>query len=200
MCGAPLKLDQANFFLAHLCPILNCGARFSVPSNLKRHVKGHKSTGSQPRGRKRRSAARREVSPKPRHHALQERKNAQPPCPESLRGMHNLNDLSSRPPFKMPEGVAVVPLPTPLPAIRPRGHPGDENYEERDSFFYARETDQPTPYHPLMWKMRRVLPGPLPSQAELEGRARGARGARGAYGFGDSLSELREWGDDRHRV
>ncbi|KAG8732478.1 hypothetical protein FRC11_013343 [Ceratobasidium sp. 423] len=82
----------------------------------------------------------------------------------------------------MPEGAAS--LPAPLPPARPHGHPGDENYEDRDSFFYAQETDQPTPYHPIMWKLRQTLPGPLPSQADREARA------RGAYGFGGILPGL----------
>ncbi|KAF8679442.1 Major Facilitator [Rhizoctonia solani] len=132
----------------HICPIPNCGSRFSVSSNLKRHVKNHKSPGSQPRGRKKRNVARKEDAPKPQSRALQERKNVQPLCPESLRGMRNFKVLSSRPPYKMPKEVAT--LCAPLPAVRPHGCPGDENYEERDSFFYAQEADQPTPYHPLM--------------------------------------------------
>ncbi|ELU41714.1 MFS_1 domain-containing protein [Rhizoctonia solani AG-1 IA] len=122
--------------------------RETVSSNLKRHVKNHKSPGSQPRGRKKRNVARKEDAPKPQSRALQERKNLQPLCPESLRGMRNFKVLSSRPPYKMPKEVAT--LCAPLPAVRPHGCPGDENYEERDSFFYAQEADQPTPYHPLM--------------------------------------------------
>ncbi|QRW19292.1 C2H2 zinc finger [Rhizoctonia solani] len=56
----------------HICPIPNCGSRFSVSSNLKRHVKNHKSPGSQPRGRKKRNVARKEDAPKPQSRALQD--------------------------------------------------------------------------------------------------------------------------------
>ncbi|CAE6396114.1 unnamed protein product [Rhizoctonia solani] len=153
----------------HLCPVENCGKRFTVSSNLRRHASTHGLQGSEtaPRGqRKKATAARKEQPSKPRPRALQERKNVQTWCPESLRGMHNFKSLSSRPPFEMPEGV--TPAPAPLPGksaigcisrvkltnylgflvVRPHGYPGDENYEDRDSFFYARNTDQVRPYHP----------------------------------------------------
>ncbi|KDN50160.1 hypothetical protein RSAG8_01496, partial [Rhizoctonia solani AG-8 WAC10335] len=127
----------------HLCPVKSCGSRFSVSSNLKRHVKRHNLSGlgPVPRAQRKKTTAARKGSEKRRPRVLQERKNVQPWCPESLRGMRNAKSLSSRPPFEMLERTA--PLRAPLPAVRPHGQLGDENYEDRDSFFYARETDQP---------------------------------------------------------
>ncbi|KAH7344973.1 hypothetical protein B0J17DRAFT_637812 [Rhizoctonia solani] len=179
----------------HLCPVKGCGKRFSVSSNLRRHVKSHDPQGLGPvphRRRKKAAAAHKEQPEKPRPRPLQERKNVQSWCPESLSRMHNAKSLSSRPPFEMPGGIA--PAPAPLPVVRPHGQPGDENYEDRDSFFYARNTDQLRPYHPDVWGMRPTLPGPLPSQVGRE------VGTRGADGYGGTLSRLGTWLGDHHQV
>ncbi|KAB5594722.1 hypothetical protein CTheo_1869 [Ceratobasidium theobromae] len=122
------------------CPVPGCGQRFGVQSNLTRHCKGHKRARPRP---------------------LQERTN-EPWCPPTLRTMRNAHKLSSSPPFAMPDGAA--PLPVPLPAVRPYGQPGDENYEERDSFYYG----HPMPYHPDAWKIRPALAGPAPTPSQPE--------------------------------
>ncbi|KAJ1311417.1 hypothetical protein OPQ81_009907 [Rhizoctonia solani] len=177
----------------HLCPVKGCGHRFTVSSNLRRHIKTHKLPGATAHAsRNKPTPAPKEQPGKQRPRVLQERKNFQIWCPESLRGMRNAKNLSSRPPFEMLEEVA--PLPTPLHAVQPHGRPGDENYEDRDSFFYAYETDQPSPYHPLVWELHPTLPGPLPSQADCEARA------CGSHGFGDTLSGSGTWVSDNHRA
>lgn len=173
----------------YFCPVRSCGRRFSVSSNLTRHLKTHKLPGatSTPRGPRSNPPKRRarpmENERRPR--ALQERKNVEQWCPESLRGMRNAKFLSSRGPFVMPE--SAVPLTGPLPPVRPFGQVGDENYEERDSFYYAQDSDELHPYHPTKWHLRPTLPGPLPSAADREiyNRER----ARAPYGYGAGLSE-----------
>ncbi|CAE6463003.1 unnamed protein product [Rhizoctonia solani] len=167
----------------HLCPVKSCGSRFSVSSNLRRHIKRHKlpGAGPMPRAQRKKTTGARKEPANRRPRVLQERKN-ESWCPESLRGMRNAKGLSSRAPFEMAEGAA--PLRAPLPVVRPHGQIGDENYEDRDSFFYAHEMDQIMPYHPLAWGLRPTLPGPLPSHADREARA------RSAHGYGGSLSGL----------
>ncbi|CAE7116164.1 unnamed protein product [Rhizoctonia solani] len=175
----------------HLCPVQSCGRSFTVSSNLRRHVKGHKAKepGPVPRARRNRTAARSKKPAKIRPKVLQERKNVESWCPESLSGMRNAQSLSSRPPFEMPEGA--TPLRAPLPAVRPHGQPGDENYEDRDSFFYAREIDQPIPYHPLVWELRPTLPGPLPSHADRQARE------HIVYGYGGTPPGMGACGNHR---
>jgi len=129
---------------------------------------------------------------------LADRNNAgEPWCPESLRGMRNAKALSCRPPFTVPEGL--VSLRVPLPPVYPRGYPGDENYEERNSFFHAQDYEELNPYHPTKWYFRPTLPGPLPSRDDREVYMRdSARGAN--YEFGSGMANYGGWfgmGDPR---
>ncbi|KAG9085324.1 hypothetical protein FS749_004528 [Ceratobasidium sp. UAMH 11750] len=96
----------------YFCPVLSCGRRFSVSSNLTRHLRTHGMDSGVVRGprNKANKASGNERGP------LADRKNTatEPWCPESLRGMRNAKQLSHRPPFVMPEGAVPVRL-LPLP-------------------------------------------------------------------------------------
>ncbi|KAG9095547.1 hypothetical protein FRC06_009688 [Ceratobasidium sp. 370] len=113
----------------------------------------------------------------------------EPWCPESLRGMRNAKQLSHRPPFAMPEGA--VPLHLPLPPVRPHGRVGDENYEERNSFIYAEDTNDLNPYHPSSWDRCPRLPGPLPSRSDKEQHNRD-RATAALAGFRDASTRFGE--------
>jgi hypothetical protein len=153
----------------------------------------------------------------------------EPWCPESLRGMRNAKFLSCRAPFAVPEGLVSLRVPLPREwatcmselcllygtAVCPHGYPGDENYEERNSFFYTQDSDELNPYHPSkvcvqiscaqkdadvrQWDFRPTLPGPLPSRDDREVYVRDpARG--GGYGFGGGIAGYGGWfgmGDPR---
>ncbi|KAG8698425.1 hypothetical protein FRC09_007243 [Ceratobasidium sp. 395] len=175
-----------------------CGRRFSVSSNLTRHLRTHGMDNGVVRGPRNKDKANK-VSSNERG-PLVDRRNAvnEGWCPESLRGMRNAKQLSHRPPFTLPEGT--VPLRVPLPPVRPHGRMGDENYEERDSFYYGEDTRDLNPYHPSNWELRPRLPGPLPGRSDKEQYARDQ--ARAALsGFGAGSAHFGGWyGTNDHRT
>ncbi|KAG9124109.1 hypothetical protein FRC07_012815 [Ceratobasidium sp. 392] len=170
--------------------LLSCGRRFSVSSNLTRHLRTHGMDNGVVRGPRNKDKANKASGNE--RGPLVDRRNAATEgwCPESLRGMRNAKQLSHRPPVVLPEGV--VPLRVPLPPVRPHGRMGDENYEERDSFYYGEDTKDLNPYHPSNWELRPRLPGPLPSRSDKEQYARDQARAP-LYGYGTGFAQSGDW-------
>ncbi|KAG8748468.1 hypothetical protein FRC10_003601 [Ceratobasidium sp. 414] len=191
----------------YFCPVPACGRRFSVSSNLTRHLRTHGMDNGVVRGPRNKASKASKASDNERGPLADRRNTATEPwCPESLRGMRNAAQLSQRPPPVMPEGV--VPLRLPLPPVRPHGHPGDENYEERDSFVYAEDTKDLNPYHPSnvsadpavakpglirdQWDFCPRLPGPLPSLSDKEQHERDQTRVV-QTGYGGASARLGGW-------